>query len=489
MKTLIRGSYVVGFEGNGHRVIRDGVVVYEGDQIVHVGKSYDGTADVTIDAPGRKLVSPGIIDAQAAGGRGLDVQQFATDVGRKDFFGPSGWNFAPSKSYLEKTWPRDEKEAALLGAEFGMARVLKSGTTTAVTPSLGPDDQSEDPAVAAAGQLGTRAYVSLPYGSASYYVDDDGTCHYLWDEEKGFADLERAKAFASRYDGAYGGLVKTMLFPYRLDACSPELLRRTKAAARELNVHIRMNSAQFLLEFYEIIRRHAKTPVQFLADLGFLGPEVILHHCIFTSGHSWLAYPGDTDVAMVADSGASVSYSPLAFARRSVALESLHKYLTAGINMALGTDTTPPDMIMMMRWASVICKMVERNVNTGTAADVFNMATLGGAKALAREDLGRLAPGAKADIIIVDLDNLRVGPVDDPIRALVHYATMDDVKTVIVDGKVVVQDGRVLGLSRDEGELLDLVQKLSDARKDAIAARDWAGRTLEEKYPPTFPMD
>ena len=491
MKTLIQGGYVVAFDGKGHKLIKEGVVVYEGDTIVYVGKSYAGVADKIIEARGRKLVSPGFIDAEAV--TGIDIQGFATDIGRKDFFGPSGWNFAPSKAHLHeaKVHPqvRDREESAI-AAEFGTALCLKAGSTSLVATSAGFDDsEQEDPTVEAIGHLGARAYVARPYQSASYYVAHDGTCHYYWDEEEAQVGLEKAKAFAAKYEGAYGGRVKTMLFPYRLDACTPDLLRETKAAARELNIPIRIHVAQFLLEFYEILRRHTKTPVEFLADIGFLGPDVLLHHCIFTGGHSWLAYPDGSDVRILADSGASMSHSPLAFARRAVGLESLHRYLEAGINMALGTDTAPPDMMMTMRWASLVCKMMERNVNTGTARDVYNAATLGGAKALGREDLGHLTSGAKADITIIDLDKMHVGPVDDPIRALVHYATMDDVTTVIVDGRTVVQDGKVLGLSLDERELLERVQRISEKMKEGIAARDWAGRPAEEIFPPSFPIE
>src|SRR5947199_7165284 len=102
-----------------------------------------------------------------------------------------------------------------------------------------------------------------------------------------------------------------------------------------------------------------------------------------------------------------------------------------------------------MRWASNLCKIVENDFTLGTAADVFGAATLGGARALGRDDLGRLAPGAKADVVVVDLGKLRIGPYRDPIRALVQCGTGDDVEQVWVDGRVVVEGGRVLGVDQD----------------------------------------
>ena len=106
--------------------------------------------------------------------------------------------------------------------------------------------------------------------------------------------------------------------------------------------------------------------------------------------------------------------------------------------MGLGTDTYPQDMIEEMRWAALGCKWIDRDANRGTARDVFNAATLGGARALGRSDIGRLAPGAKADIIIVDLHRLHCGVVDDPIKTLIYAADGGDVETVIVDGRTVL---------------------------------------------------
>ncbi len=117
--------------------------------------------------------------------------------------------------------------------------------------------------------------------------------------------------------------------------------------------------------------------------------------------------------------------------------------------MGLGTDTYPQDMIEEMRWAALGCKWIDRDANRGTARDVFNAATLGGARALGRSDIGRLAPGAKADIIIVDLHRLHCGVVDDPIKTLIYAADGGDVETVIVDGRTVLARRQGAGRRRD----------------------------------------
>jgi len=116
------------------------------------------------------------------------------------------------------------------------------------------------------------------------------------------------------------------------------------------------------------------------------------------------------------------------------------------VNIALGTDTYPRDMILQMRNASYFGKVASRNLKAATAAQVFEAATLGGAHSVGRSDIGRLAPGAKVDIVIIDLtgrDTLRMGPVRDPIKSLVDCGIGDDVDTVIVDGIVRMEGGRI----------------------------------------------
>ncbi len=93
---------------------------------------------------------------------------------------------------------------------------------------------------------------------------------------------------------------------------------------------------------------------------------------------------------------------PIVYLRRGKILGSFSRYREMGINVPLGTDTYPQDMIEEMRWTALACKWSDRNANHGTAREVFNAATLDGARALGRDDIGRLAPGAKADVVIVD---------------------------------------------------------------------------------------
>jgi cytosine/adenosine deaminase-related metal-dependent hydrolase len=276
-----------------------------------------------------------------------------------------------------------------------------------------------------------------------------------------------------------------MLFPYQFDA-SAELLVDVKQASRELDVPVHMHTSQSLFEFHDCLRRYNKTPVQYLDSIDFLDPRTILTHLIYTTLHPASGYrPGDlSDLRIVADSGAHVAHCSMVYVRRGKILGSFSRYRKMGINVPLGTDTFPQDMIEEMRWAALACKWIDGNANHGTAREVFDAATIDGARALGRDDIGRLAPGAKADITIVDLSKLHIGPVDDPIKSLVYAASGTDVDTVLVDGKVVVEGGRVPGI--DEA---DLIQKAADAhlwQKEQFVRLHPGGMSGHDLFPASY---
>ena len=267
-----------------------------------------------------------------------------------------------------------------------------------------------------------------------------------WDEAAGkreFADalalIEEARAHPS---GRLGGVV----FPAQIETCTPALLRDANAAALERGLPITTHIAQSVTEVLEIMARHGVTPVQYAADLGLLHPAMTLAHCIFIDDHSWLHLRSRRDLALVAGGGASVAHCPLPFARYGAVLEDFGRYRRAGVNVGIGTDTTPQNMIEEMRWALTLCKTGTGDVDGTSLVDVFHAATVGGARALLRDDIGRLAPGCRADLVLVDLQQPWMAPVRDPLRSLVFHAADRAVRDVFVDGNPVVKDGRVLTL-------------------------------------------
>jgi 5-methylthioadenosine/S-adenosylhomocysteine deaminase len=475
MKTLIEGGDVVAFHDGGHRVLRGGAVVFEGDRVTFVGRRWAGPPDRRIDATGT-LVIPGLVNVHShatteAGGR------LVADVGRRDFFHTGFLNYQAAPRGVKGL---DARADPAIGGRFALVEMLRNGCTTIVEISA-----NSDALLPIAAELGVRAYLSPAYKSADYVIGPDGRLGYDWHDDGGVAGLERAKAFIRAHAGSHGGRIQGMLFPFQVDTCSAALLRATRAAADELGVGIQIHAGQNLLEFHEVLRRTGTTPVEFLADTGLLGPGTIIGHCIISTAHHLAALPGGRDLDLLAASGTSVAHCPLVFARRGNALESFHRYRRRGINLALGTDTYPRDLVSEMRWAALLCKIVERDFTVATAADVFTAATLGGARALGRDDLGRLAPGAKADIVVVNMRALRIGPYRDPIKALVHCATGDDVDRVIVDGRTVVEDGHVVGV--DERALLADAQREAERLWATVPEWHWQQLATDEFSPPSFP--
>jgi len=460
MRTRIAGRWVIGYDG-GHRIIPHGDVVYEDGRIVFAGRGYPGSADLTIDAQDC-LISPGLINLHAVAN--VDLQVFRIDVESPGFPKARRWVEQPAATEVLSD---REIEAS---ARFSVACILRGGATTfgAITtmaPKRWEDPPAEPDAIArAAGELGGRAYVAHQYRAYVSYWDGSQS-GWLADEARAFLGLERAKAFARRIDGAYEGRVRPYFFPYTCDASTPELLRASKAAADEFKTHLRTHFSQSWQEVETIIERYGTTPVRYLEGLGVLGGNVILTHALHIAGNGPYDDPRDDDLQLIAASGTSVCHCPVVYLRRGRTLNSFERYRRAGINLGLGTDTFPQDMLLEMRYAALASKFENGDPTAGTAAAVFDAATVGGALALGRDDLGRLAPGARADILVVNLSRLHIGPATDPIKALVYHASAADIETLIVDGRAVVERGRLQ--TADEEELVRAAQAPYDRYKAA----------------------
>jgi cytosine/adenosine deaminase-related metal-dependent hydrolase len=470
-RIAIRAGHVVAFDGRGHRLLRDGVVVVEGDRILHVGLRFDGRVDETVDARDRVL-TPGLISTHAhIGGSPLD-RSFIEDRGTPQFWYSGLFEMLPVRSGAQ------DEEGGRACVDFSMAELLRGGVTTVMEiGTLG------EYVVERAAHYGIRVYVGQAFRSGRWLTRDGKRVQWEWDEEQGRQGLRRAVEFHRRHDGAHRGLVRCFFSPAQVDTCTPELLREAKRCADEANVPYQVHTAQSVVEFNEMVARHGKTPIAWMRDLGVLDPRTILGHAIIVGGSSWTNYPAG-DVRIMAEAGCSVAHAVWVFARRGVAMESFARYREAGINMALGTDTNPQSVIEAMRWAAVCSKIVERNTEATTAAHVFDAATLGGARALGRDDLGRIAPGARADLVLWKATSWRMTPLRDPVKNIVYNAADEDVDRVWVDGRLVVEAGRVL--AADEDAILTALQAAGDRMWPRMAGGDWAGRSADQLSPQTY---
>ncbi|HEV8616595.1 MAG TPA: chlorohydrolase family protein [Methylomirabilota bacterium] len=471
-RLAFRAGWIVAFDGTGHRILRDGVVVVEGERIVHVGRTYDGPVDETVDARDRVL-TPGLISTHAhIAGSPLD-RSFIEDRGNPQFWYSGLFEMLPVRSDAQ------DEAASRACVDFSMAELLRGGVTTVM--EIGGLGQY---VVERAAHYGLRVYMGLTFRSGRWLTKDGRRVVWEWDEEAGRQGLRRAVEFFDKHDGAHGGLVRCYFSPAQVDTCTGDLLREAKRRADETGRPFTLHTSQSVVEFNEMLQRHGKTPVAWLDALGVLGPNTVLGHALIVGGSSWTNYPAG-DVAIMAESGCTVAHAPWVFARRGVVMESFALYRTAGINVALGTDTNPQSVIEAMRWAAICSKIVERDTEATTAAHAFDAATLGGAQALGRADLGRIAVGATADLVLWKAASWAMTPLRDPIKNIVYNAGAEDVDRVYVGGRLVVDQGRVL--AADEAKILADLQAGGERMWPRMKQFDWAGRTADELSPLSYP--
>ena len=478
MRTLIQGGWVVGFDGRGHELIPNGAVVFENDKVVHVGRGFDGAVDRRIDATG-KLVSPGLVNchlhAAVHAGQTVYLESLKTD-----YFGQNFVTYAAPRR--GKQGPRAYANTDL-AARYGMWAALRCGATTILDVGTMPGGPEAFTTIV--GELGMRAYVGPAFRSAEY-VYEGSRIVWDWNEANGKAALARAIDFVKKYDGAHAGRIRAMLYPGQMDTCTVDLLRDARRAADELNVPMQLHTAMNLREFHKILEETGKTPIQLLHSIGFLKPRTGLGHCLFHNAHSWCHYPYGDDLKLLGDSGATVVHAPYKYAKMGITLESFERYRKNGINIAIGTDTYPQDIIHEMRWAQMTCRIAEGSFSAGKPRDVFDAATLGGARHVGRDDIGRLATGAKADIVIIDLQKMHFGAVHDPIKALVELGCGSDVETIIVDGTTLIENGKALHV--DEAALLRDVQTEGEKIWAAVPEWHWTAKPVDEVAPPSYPV-
>jgi 5-methylthioadenosine/S-adenosylhomocysteine deaminase len=470
MRTRIEASYVIAWDGESHRILRDGVVVYEGNTIVHVGKSYSGQADKTIDAKG-KMVIPGFINLHA------HITQSPLSMGLKEDM-PRNARIPGSGTLSANPWEPEPWMGEAM-CRSSIYELLRSGVTTLV--ELGaPDWLGYRESVKQLGESGLRTYMSAGYRSG---VRVDGELTH--DNDMGFNQMENALRYQKELEGSYDDLVRFILYPRTADLVSPELFKETMKVAEERNLPVEIHAAQFYGELNDIKKLYGKDPITHLHDLGVLKPRTILGHVIYVTSHQEIKESVDApDLDLIAAGGSTVAHCPWVFARVGRALESYSVYRDRGVRMGLGTDIFPQNMLNEMRLGAVISKVINCDSVAGTAADFFNSATVHGADALDRKDLGRIAVGAKADLVFIDLESVRMSPVRDPIRNLVYAGTEEDVDRVVIDGRTVVEDGQVLGM--DEHRIAEEMQKIGDNYIAGIPGRNKEGKTAEDISPLSF---
>ncbi|MCX6047855.1 MAG: amidohydrolase family protein [Chloroflexi bacterium] len=430
--TLIVHAHLFTMQGDGVGYIADGAVAVRDRWIVGVGSTVELQARFqprqTIDATDCAVL-PGLIDAHMhtpwAIARGV-----AQDV--------TNWMQKALAPYARHLTP----EAALAGTRLNVVEALKTGTTTFgdyATPVPGWAEIFED--------IGVRARLTptinaLPEGGmAGWKVGD----LYPLDPEAGLKAIDKAVAFAQAWHGAADHRITVMFGPQAPDMLDREQLLLVKRLAARDGLMLHMHVAQGDREIEQMLIRYGKRTPQYLEQIGYLDDQLLAVH---------LTEATDDETEMIAQSGASMVLCSGSIGIIDGIVPPAHVFRQAGGRVALGSDQAAGNncnnMFNEMKLTALFNKIKYRDPMRMPAWTVLRMATIEGARAIGLGDeIGSLEPGKQADLILVDLRALNLTPVlEAPVRNivpnLVYAASGHEVKTVMVAGRVLVQDGKVL---------------------------------------------
>jgi 5-methylthioadenosine/S-adenosylhomocysteine deaminase len=459
-------------EGQVHAYLMHGDLAFSDDRIVFVGSRYENRADETIDGKGLLLI-PGLINTHSHPAtepfyRGIREEQGVPQMYMTGLY-----------ERLVSLVPGMADRRA--GATTAYCELLLSGVTTVADLSAPYPGWME-----VAAQSGLRVFLAPGYASAQWVREDDWRLKYRWDEPAGKRRFRESLDLIDQAVRHPSGRLSGIVFPTQIDTCTEELLRDSHAAAEERGLPFTTHCAQSVNEFNEMVYRHGKTPIQWADEISILSPHTILGHAVFLDEHSWLHWHTREDLTILARNGTSVAHCPSPFARYGQMLEDFGRYVGAGVNMSFGTDVSPHNLLEEMRLGATLGRIAAEDINAVKTAEIFTAATVGGARALRRDDLGKLAPGYKADIVAVDLRNPYMLPGRDPLRSLIYHAADRAVRDVFIDGIKVVNDGEVVTLDHAAA-----AEQLIDAqmRMEAGApSKDHGKRTSKDIAPLSLPQ-
>jgi len=458
--------------GTGGHGYRRGVdVAFDERGVIYLGPSYAGVADVEFDGRGR-MVMPGLIDVHCHPSAQAIFRGYTEEFGNPRLF-------YSNRHRLRQAYEIDE-EGMRASAEFTLAELLTGGVTTVVDLSHAYPGWLD-----VLSRSGVRAWVAPMYRSATWYTDTGQQTLYEEHPDGGAAAFEEAREVMDAAERHPSGRLAAMVSPAQVDTCSEALLRASAELATITGRSLHVHAAQSYAEFSGMTRRHDMTPIEWLHHLGFLGPRTIIGHAVFTDEHPWLQWPTRHDVRLLASTRTSIAHAPTVFARDGTLLHDLGRYVSAGVNVGIGTDTHPHNLLEELRWAEVLARVAAGTTHQLGTAKVFEAATVGGARALGRDDLGRLAAGSAADVVVVDVTHPAMQPLRDPLRSLVYAAADRAVEHVFVAGRQVVDGGRVTTLDRSGA-----ARRLAEAQARAgaaVARRDPDGFDIDAIAPLALP--
>ena len=441
-------------------VVADGRIEAIG-AVDEIAARYDATDfDRVIDARGR-LVMPGLVDAHVHLSEQLSRSLFP------DCLSTRAWVFNWGKPYYAAVEEDDEYLSALVAG----IEMIRSGTTCFLDMGAQNDPglvvQAIDE-IGLRGVTGRHAADRKPDTIPDYWSPEMVEKHFFASADEALVELRRC---VERWNGSAGGRIRCWVNIEGKEPCSPELHAGARRLAEELGVGTTYHIASSIEEAEVSESKHGVWPVTRLAQMDALGSNLVIAHAVALQEH---------EVELLAEFETKVAFCPgtsLKVAKGATKIGRYPELMAAGVTVALGCDGVSAagslDMMRQLYLAAGLFKDARMDPDVVTARQAIRMATIDGARALLWDDeIGSVEHGKRADLLLFDLSDVEWVPCHDPVQALVYSATPRSLETVLVDGQVVLDGGRVTTV--DERALLEEAR----LRSREIVARSGLRRGL-----------
>jgi len=398
--------------------ILDAAIGITGGRFAFVGRAADlpaaSTATEWLRLPGH-LCLPGLINVHTHTILSM-VRGSAEDMG----FAPAYTPGVPQGHMVT------EDEAVAL-ARLGACEAMLFGSTL-----INDTYVHTDLTLPAMADLGLRVFSC----NRIHDVDFSGIAHGRWEYDEAAGDklLAQAEALAQRFHQKAGARTGVQLAAHAPDTCSPGFLRRIAALSRRLDIPVQTHLAQSKVEVAHIRQRDNMTPAELLEDVGLLDDRLVAAHCIHLS---------ESDIARIGRARVNLAHIPKGNATGGT-IAPTRALTEAGARLCLATDNMHADMVEVMRWALCMGRIQRGAVEDAWSPEhMLEAATLNGAAAMGLAgELGAIRPGYRADLVLADLRRPHLVPHQDPFGTFLHTGHGRDITHVVVDGEVIVRDGR-----------------------------------------------
>lgn len=457
----ILGNATVITVDRDRRIVTNGAVAFEGDTIVAVGK----TDEVRAQYPAfsfkdmeNHIIMPGLINAHVHLTQAL-IKGCADDVSLIDFLAGRIWRLMGNY---------DENDARI-SANLCLLEMIKSGTTT-FAETLLLSRYGMDSITQAVVDSGMRGMLAKSVMDIATYATRDNIM-YEGMVEDGEACLRQAVQWQEKWENAGDGRIHIWLGPRPVGSTTLDILKDVSKTSKEHDMGIAIHFCEVKQDLELMRSQYHMTPGVLAEEAGILTDKTLLIHSV------WLTRD---DMQIIKKYGSSIVHCPASNMKLASGFCPVPELMEEGINISLGTDAATCDnafdMFDAMRLAAIIHKGRTLDPLAVPAESVIEMATINGAKAIGLEnELGSLEVGKKADIITVDLLNERIMPNVNPVSAVVYSAKGCDVDNVVINGRFVVSDRKVLTMDENKvvSEAMDIIQSVMDK----------AGVVNEPKWP------